>query len=1140
MSRHPLETYLHELREIRSSGAAVKEISYYGPLANLFNEIGRTLKPRVRCILTLKNQGAGLPDGGFFTNDQFQRVSEAEPLSGQIPARGAIEVKSTTEDVRRIAYGDQVARYLQRYRQVLVTNYRDFILVGYDDEGQPALLETYRLADSESAFWAAAVQPQKLSAIHGDRFADYLQRAMLHAAPLAAPGDVAWFLASYARDAKARIEETDLPALDTIRTALEEALGITFEGKRGSHFFLSTLVQTLFYGVFSAWVLWSKQHPPGNRKARFDWRTSAHYLRVPILRKLFYEAADPGQLDALHLSEVLDWAGAALNRVDRAAFFAAFAEDHAVQYFYEPFLEAFDPVLRKELGVWYTPTEIVRYMVARVDAVLREELQLPDGLADPCVYVLDPCCGTGAYLVEVLRRVATTLQEKGGDALLAHDLKRAAMERVFGFELLPAPFVVAHLQLGLLLQSLEAPLSDKKNERVGVYLTNALSGWEPPKGPKQQLLFRELEEERDAAEHVKHDVPILVILGNPPYNGFAGVAVKEERDLSNAYRTTKRAPAPQGQGLNDLYIRFFRMAERRIVEKTGKGVVCFISNYSWLDGLSFTGMRERYLDAFDHMWIDCLNGDKYKTGKLTPEGEPDPSVFSTEFNPEGIQVGTAIALLVHKEQSTGTEPVRFQHLWGKTKRTQLLETANQDGKSLYQQLNPAVELGFPFMPTRVQSDYLSWPLLPEVFPVSFPGVKTSRDDMVVDIDRERLIQRMQQYFDPIISHEEMHRIAPRVMQDAARFAAKSTRDFLSKRGFLPQNIVQYCYRPFDVRWLYWEPETKLLDEKRSEYFPHVVKGNVWIISQQKPRREWSKPQFIRSIGCLDLMDRGASCVPLYLRPVEEQKSLFSDLRQQESMNGTQLNLSDKAINYLNHAEKLEDTEALFYHFVAILHSSAYCVENSGALRQDWPRVPLPDSKKMLLASAKLGRQVAELLDPESRVSGVTTGTIRPELKTIAVVSREGGGSLRLDAGDLDVTAGWGHAGKGGVTMPGKGKTVERDYTEEEQTAIGAHDRAPFQSLGETTYDIYLTNSVYWKNVPARVWEYTSGGYQVIKKWLSYRERDLLGRSLTIDEAREVTNIARCITAILLLEPELDANYQATKQALYAWEASSKA
>jgi hypothetical protein len=133
---------------------------------------------------------------------------------------------------------------------------------------------------------------------------------------------------------------------------------------------------------------------------------------VPVLRKLFHEVTDPGHLDMLNLHEVLDWAGTALNRVDRAAFFASFEEGHAVQYFYEPFLEAFDPELRKTLGVWYTPPEIVQYMVTRVDMVLREELGIPDGLADPRVYVLDPCCGTGAYLVAVLQRIATTLREQ--------------------------------------------------------------------------------------------------------------------------------------------------------------------------------------------------------------------------------------------------------------------------------------------------------------------------------------------------------------------------------------------------------------------------------------------------------------------------------------------------------------------------------------------------------------------------------------------------------------------------------------------------------------------------------------------------------------------------------------------------------
>ena len=317
--------------------------------------------------------------------------------------------------------------------------------------------------------------------------------------------------------------------------------------------------------------------------------------------------------------------------------------------------------LRKQLGVWYTPREVVRYMVARVDKALKDDLDIPEGLAAENVYVLDPCCGTGAYLAEVLRRIAANLEGQGLGALAGARVKRAATERVFGFEIMPAPFVVAHLQVGLTMQELDAPLADDDTERAGVFLTNALTGWEPY--TTKPLPFPELKEERDRAERVKRDTPILVVLGNPPYDGYAGMAIGEERELSNAYRTTKRVRRPEGQGLNDLYVRFFRIAERRIAEKTGQGVVCFISNYSWLDGLSFTGMRERYLEAFDAVRIDCLNGDKYKTGKVAPDGTPDPSIFSTEGEPVGIQVGTAIATLVRKAEHEAAERVEFRHLY---------------------------------------------------------------------------------------------------------------------------------------------------------------------------------------------------------------------------------------------------------------------------------------------------------------------------------------------------------------------------------------------------------------------------------------------------------------------------------------------
>ena len=200
--------------------------------------------------------------------------------------------------------------------------------------------------------------------------------------------------------------------------------------------------------------------------AKFDWGTAVWHLRAPVLRALFQQLSDPGRLQPLGLVEVLDWTAAALDRVDQSAFFARFDEGEAVPYFYEPFLEAFDPALRKQLGVWYTRTEVVRYMVARVDRALKDDLDIPDGLAAENVYVLDPCCGTGAYLAEALRRIAANLEGRGLGALAGARVKQAATERVFGFEIMPAPFVVAHLQVGLTMPVRRNP-SATPARRVG-------------------------------------------------------------------------------------------------------------------------------------------------------------------------------------------------------------------------------------------------------------------------------------------------------------------------------------------------------------------------------------------------------------------------------------------------------------------------------------------------------------------------------------------------------------------------------------------------------------------------------------------------------------------------------------------------
>ena len=1106
-----VETYLIDLRRIRASGGATGERSYYPALSALLNAVGGTLKPKTFCVAELAAQGAGHPDFGLYTAKQVQK---GQPKEGQVPERGVVEVKSANDDAWLTATSQQVSRYWTRYRLVLVTNTRDFVLVGEDPTGQPVTLETFRLAETAEDFARRLEHPRAFAHTGGAGLGEYLCRALSRRAALAEPKDLAWLLASYARDALARVETAgDTPQLTVLRTAMEEALGVRFQGDKGTRFFHSTLVQTLFYGVFSAWVLWARQAP--SPRGTFNWHEAVWHLRAPVLAALFSQLAQPGRLKPLGLVEVLDWTAAALNRVDRAAFFARFNEGEAVPYFYEPFLEAFDPDLRKQLGVWYTPAEVVRYMVARVDKALKDDLNIPDGLAADNVYVLDPCCGTGAYLAEVLRRIAANLTGKGMGALAGARVKQAAMHRVFGFEIMPAPFVVAHLQVGLTMQDLDAPLADDGNERPGVFLTNALTGWEPH--TTKPLPFPELEEERDRAERVKQNTPILVILGNPPYNGYAGMAVDEERVLSEAYRVTKRVRRPEGQGLNDLYVRFFRMAERRIAEKTGQGVVCFISNYSWLDGLSFTGMRERYLEAFDAIRIDCLNGDKYKTGKTTPDGSPDPSIFSTPSDPVGIQVGTAITTLIRKADHAPAETVGFRHLWGQAKLEELLESSEVDPNNLYDAIEPVLPLGLPLVRTAVSEEYFDWPALPDLFPVSFPGVKTSRDGFLIDTDLDRLKTRVADYFNVDVNHEEIARRYPGVMKTTARFDARAVRDTLLKRGGPDEaGFIRHAYRPFDNRWLYWEGETKLLDEKRADYRPHVFEGNVWISFNKRPQKGEAEPRacVTEHLGCHDLIGNATCFFSLWLR----DDGLGTDGNSEQR----RPNLSPAARRYLKHINASE--EGLFHHVLTVLHDPAYREANAGALRMDWPRIPLPgwptpgsagilpasDAASDLAQSAARGRELAALLDPDTPVSGVTTGTLRPDIATIAVPATVDGRNMAGD--DFALTAGWGHYGTGEAVMPGQGRTIERDYTADERAALGNTTGV----LGQTTLDIYLNGNAFWCNVPAAVWRYKLGGYQVLKKWLSYRERGVLGRALLPEEVQHFTDVARRIGAILVV------------------------
>lgn len=1114
----PLAAYLAQLQLTRATQAHTAETSFHPALKGLLDAVGARLSPRVVCVMNLRAAGAGLPDGGLFSAERLdgaalEGADEAMTALRSTPDRGAIEVKPPSVDMQALAVSTQVTRYGTRYRHVLISNLREFWLVEHDD-GQCRVRERHSLAGTERELWHLASHPAEADAKEPALLA-FLERVLRTPAPVAAPEDVAWFLASYARDALAAIEHAPTGAMDDLAEALGTALGVGFRDAKGKHFFHSTLVQTIFYGVFSAWVLWSQQ--PRSPADRFRWRDTTDLLHLPILKVLFHEMTRPALLFTRALRERIDLAEVLLNRVDRAEFHRRFPLHEAVQYFYEPFLEAFDPELRREMGVWYTPDEVVRYMVERVDRALRDDLGIEEGLADPSVLVLDPACGTGAFLLAVVERIARTLDEQGRAATTGARLAEAITKRLHGFEILPAPFVIAHLQLSLHLQRLGVRLSE--GQRAGVYLTNALTGWGKATGPRQRLP-KELAEERTAANGIKQRAPVLVVLGNPPYNAFSGVQDEEEQESVDVYKVgLVSAWKVRKFNLDDLYVRFFRLAERKIAEQSGRGVVCFISNASYATDPSFVVMRERFVRRFDAITIDNLNGDSRETGKLTPDGRPDPSIFSTARNREGIRVGTAIGLFTLKGRPRSTKKkgarpdehtaaVKWRDFWGAGKRQALL--ASLDEPDGYRKVEVDAAQKWSFAPRKASRSYRHWTAADELCEhPRFNGLAEKRRASLIAIDRDVLEARMRAYFDASKSWREIQTVLGGLAIDAARYPAELTRRRLLDAGdrYESSSVRRYTFMCLDSRYCYHSLSRPLWNEPRPGLATQLTAGNRALVYRKRARRpdEGLPSLMVSALPDDHVLDPNVDVIPIRWRVGTGRAAKFT------------ANLSPKARAYLDglgYADVDTNEQAatvVWFHYLAVLHSPRYLSENGEAVRADVPRVPLPATRAALERSAALGRRIADLMDADRAVPGVTAGVVDPALRPLGALRKTDGTQIDPAAGDLALTARWATLQRGSVVMPGPGR-------------ISPGRPLQDHPLGPETVDVWLNDRVCWGCVPRSIWEAMVGGYPVIKKWLSYRERSVLGRDLSLDEAEHVTSMVRRLAALQRLGAELDDSY----------------
>lgn len=1049
--------YLQEVLRVRSTGHATEELSFYPALNTLLDALGTLMVPKRAPLANPAGIEGDLPDVALYETASTVLV---------LP----VEVKPASWSLEELLASDQARRYARSFGggRVLLTNLRGFSLAELSGD---SLVETDRveLVATEEALDHAVADlgsaPSTLVAL--------VEAGCAVRSSLRRPAEVARLLAYHARrmveaiDAAGRPEELLAPIAEALKGGLEVDLDESF--------LVPTVVQTLVYGIFAAWL----QEP---ERTELGWMGASYRLGVPVFAEVLHEAVRPALIRRCNLIDRLDATARVLAWVDREAFIEAF-DGGAIEYFYEPFLAHFDPQLRDRLGVWYTPSAIAAYQVARVDHHLRHDLGLAAGLADDQVIVLDPAAGTGTYLAAVIERIARIHLDNGEPpSVAAARAREAATTRVVGFEVLPAAFVICHLHLGRLLAGMGAPLEE--GARLRVYLTNALTGW--GEGPVyHSTLFPELEEQLTDARGVKRDEPVLAVLGNPPYQGYSSAESEEERGLVAPWI----APLWPEWGLrkhrlNDLYVRFWRIAIERIATLTGRGVVSFITNRKWLGGRSYPTMRETVVTSFDRVVVDDLHGG---TDDITSPG--DQSVFTTPIAAgitRGVAIVTAVRQLDHHQGDVAVVSSRDLRGSGQAKRDELsaLAAANIDDG-----LVPVATSRARWWRLREDpgGDY---PSLDEYFTFYVSGVQPVKiDEVVMDEDRPRLEAAMKDYFDPALTWQQLVDRHPGFGVTRARYKGPDVRARLLPLGYLPDHVTRFLYRPLDTRWLYWETRAKLLNEPRRDLWPYyrILQQRAIVAPQTARRYQGSRPTVSFAVASNECAEPNARVLPLF-SPGQVLGTHEGMLAHKEGpLAEVRPNIHPGWLAAARKAGIPGDdafvAETIFYALVAAQHSPALLSSLPVEL-DDFAAAPLPADVEPLMFAATVGRRIADLVDPEQPVPGVTTGALEQAVAGVGVPDAYAG----------PVVLEYGHHGHGGGLRSGT-------------AVLWAGDQG-------------------WRNISEQVWSYTLCGHTVLPKWLSYR----VSRPLTQGDRERFMHLARRVAALVSLGGDCDKVFAAARAA----------
>jgi predicted helicase len=776
-------------------------------------------------------------------------------------------------------------------------------------------------------------------------------------------------LAELARAIRDRIRtalahETERGPLTKLMKAFQEALVHDLDANG----FADMYAQTIAYGLLSARIA------DPHKKTADDF--AAHMRTNPFLRELMEtflkvggrrgKAGGPGiDFDELGISEVVELLDDANMEAVVLDFGDRNQQEDPVIHFYELFLKEYDAKKRMQRGVFYTPRPVVSYIVRSVNELLCTEFGLADGLADTTtwgemakrhkdlkipegvspdqdfVQILDPATGTGTFLVEVIDLIHKTLVakwkaqghgEKKIDALWNGYVPKHLLTRLHGYELLMAPYAIAHLKIGLKLY--ETGYHFGSDVRARIYLTNALEPAQDFSG-RFEFAIPALAHEANAVNVIKRKQRFTVVIGNPPYSVTSANFNSFIDSLMDDYK--KHVRGEQGLvALADDYLKFVRLSQK-ILAASRCGIWGMITNHGYLKGVIHRGVRRELLDQFNPIFILDLHGDS-NIGEQVPAGRSNENVFD-------IQQGVAVSIGVCRLAKSFVSSVRHSDLWGSRNEKYQDLASHPISRRKWTDLCPAEPRYFfiPFDDANLV-EYEEFPSLDELMAVNSCGVKTHRDGVVIDFDKKTLAARMSD----IASERRLELLRERYgITDTPNWKLKDAQ-LKIKADEVSQFIQRLTYRPFDHRWIYYNP---VIIEKSDSKYPtlrHMLRSNVALLSAR-----------IQATGVFDAVFASKCLVEMKTAESSRSCTVFplfltddADSRQAElPIDGLRPNLNPKIL--FSWAQKLGlkangsfnlptglTPEDIFHYAYAILHSPGYRSRYSEFLKTDFPRLPL--------------------------------------------------------------------------------------------------------------------------------------------------------------------------------------------------------